>query len=271
MSGRYTVTALDRALDVLELLAEHPEGLRLSALARETGIPKSTLFRIVSTLVDRRCVSLDEERKTYRLGLKLGELGNAFLSQSDVHNAAVRPMRRLAAACEESVFLSVLDEASVVYVRRMENAKSAVVVRKLGQRAPVYCTATGLAMLAFLPEDEAARILDRQTLEAHTASTTTDRTALRRKLAQVRRDGVAMVDGEYNPALLCVAAPIFEASGRPVAALTVAMLSAQASEERVADVQERLHTTAEQLSAEQGYRGSAYRNDSSGVRALAPA
>lgn len=253
MGTRYTVTALARAIDVLEHLAQHPGGMRLAELTRETDIPKSTLFRILSTLEDRRCVTLDDERKTYRLGLKLGELGNAFLSQSDLYNAAMRRMRRLAEQCGESVFLSVLDEGAVVYVRRMESPKSAVVVRKLGQRAPVYCTATGLAMLAFLPHDEAELILDDQDIQPFTAHTTTKRAELRRKLEQVRRERVAVVDGEYNPTLLCVAAPILNDAGRPAAALTVAVIAAQASEGQVADLQERVRKAAQEVSAELGY------------------
>jgi len=255
MATRYTVTALARAVDVLELLARQPKGMRLAEITRETGIPKSTLFRILSTLEERRCVTVDDEQGTYRLGLKLGELGNAFLNQSDLYIAATRRMRRLAEGCEESVFLSVLDEGAVVYVRRMENPKSAVVVRKLGQRAPAYCTATGLAMLAFLPDDEAERVLDAQALQAFTAHTTTNRSALRQKLAQVRRERVAVVDGEYNPALLCVASPILDARGAPAAALTVAVLASQARQEQVTDLKEQVRAAAQDVSAELGYWG----------------
>ena len=253
MSTRYTVTALARAVDVLERLARQPKGMRLAELTRETGIPKSTLFRILSTLEERRCVTLDEERGTYRLGLKLGELGNAFLNQSDLYNAATRRMRRLAEECEESVFLSVLDDGAVVYVRRIESPKSAVVVRKLGQRAPAYCTATGLAMLAFLPREEAEDVLDAQEMQAFTAHTTTSRSTLREKLEQVRQEQVAVVDGEYNPALLCVAAPILNERGRPSAALTVAVLASQASAEQVATLQEQVREAAQEVSAELGY------------------
>lgn len=253
MGTRYTVTALARAIDVLELLVQCPKGMRLTEIARETGIPKSTLFRILSTLAERRCVALDDEKKTYRLGLKLGELGNAFLEQSDLYNAAARRMRELAEECGESVFLSVLDDGAVVYVRRMESPKSAVVVRKLGQRAPVYCTATGLAMVAFLSDDETEQVLERQHIQSYTAHTTTERAELRQKLERVRRERVAVVDGEYNPTLLCVAAPILNNAGRPAAALTVALLAARASEKQVADVKERVHSAAQEVSAELGY------------------
>lgn len=255
MSNRYTVTAIDRAIDVLEHLAQHHEGVRLAQLAKETDIPKSTLFRIMSTLQERRCVVHNEEHKTYRLGLKLWELGNAFLDQSDLQDAAASYMKQLAEACGESVFLGMLDQSEVVYVRRVESPKSAVVVRKLGQRAPVHCTATGMAMLAFRPDDEVGRFLEEQKLEAFTPHTTTSRTALRQKVEQIRQTRVAVVDGEYNPALLCVSSPILDDAGQPVAAFTAALLSAQVDGDRVDRMKEQIRQAAQNLSRERGYLG----------------
>lgn len=242
-------------MDVLECLARQGEALRLSELTEETGIPKSTLFRILSTLEDRECVIRDEDQKTYRLGMKLWELGNAFLDQSDLHEAAADYMKRLADACGESVFLGVWDDGEVVYVRRVESPKSAVVVRKLGQRAPVHCTATGLALLAFRPDEEVEQFFGEQTLEAVNENTTTSPDALRDHLQRIRDTRVAVVDGEYNPALLCVSSPILDDSGRPLAAFTAALLSGQATGERIASVKEHVREAAADLSREQGYLG----------------
>ncbi|MFB6272942.1 MAG: IclR family transcriptional regulator [Salinibacter sp.] len=262
MSSEYTVTAVDRAVNVFECLARNSQGLSLAELSEETEIPKSTLFRIMLTLADRNCVVQDDQ-KTYQLGLKLWELGSAFLGQSDLQEDASTHMQHLADVCEESVFLSVLDGEEVVYVRRMESPKSAVVVRKLGQRAPIYCTATGLAMLAFLPEAEINRTLDSIDLESINESTTTDRTELRRKLESIRENRVAVVDGEYNPALLCVSSPILDEEGRPIAAFTAALLSAQTSEERVETVKSQVSEAAEELSRKRGYLGDYSPVDSS--------
>lgn len=255
MNDRYTVTAVDRAVDVLETLARAGGDRGLAALARETGIPKSTLFRILSTLADRRCVVRYEEQKTYRLGVKLWELGNAFLDQSDLHEAAGDYMHELAEECGESVFLGVLDDGEVVYVRRVESPKSAVVVRKLGQRAPVHCTATGLALLAFQPTRTVERFLKKQEFESVNQKTTTRRTVLERKVDQIQKSGVAVVDGEYNSSLLCVSSPILDDSGHSIAALTVALLSNEATDEQIETVKERVRSAARALSQEQGYLG----------------
>lgn len=255
VANRYTVPAIDRALTVLQCLARSRDGLRLSALAEATDIPKSSLFRIMTTLEEQGCVVRDEEKKTYRLGLTVWELGNAFLDQSTLLETAETHMKQLADACEESIFLGMLDEGEVIYVRRVESPKSAVVVRKLGQRAPVYCTATGLSMLAFLPSDEASRILDEQELRPHAPNTTTDRSALARTLERIRKTGVAVVDGEYNPSLLCVSAPILNADERPVASLTAALLSAPATDDDIETMKTQIKNTAQALSTECGYLG----------------
>ncbi|MFB6273042.1 MAG: IclR family transcriptional regulator [Salinibacter sp.] len=253
MSDKYTVTAVDRAFEVLESLSQSDEELSLVDLAQETDIPKSTLFRILSTLEDWKCVVRDEKQKTYQLGLRLMELGNAYRDQSDLLDVAEKHMEALARDCQESVFLGMLDGEEIVYVRQKASRKSAIFVQKLGKRAPVYCTATGLAMLAFRPEEEVARILDASDLEAHTANTTTDREVLERKLEQIRESGVAVVDGAYNPALLCVSAPVFEEEGTPVASVTVALLSARVGEERIEAMKDRVRSVARELSRERGH------------------
>lgn len=255
MSDKYTVPSLDRALTVLERLAQ-TEDLTLGELAGETDIPQSTLFRIMSTLQERKYVTRDEDQKTYRLGLRLIQLGRAYLDQTDLLAAAENYLKQLADTCGESVFLGMLEEEEVVFVRSEKSPKSAILVRRSGQRAPAYCTATGLAMLAFRPEEEIEHILDMSSLEAHTPDTTTDRTALRQTLETIRESRVAVVNGEYNPGLLCVSSPVFDEEGRAVASLTVALLSAQVEEDRVEAIEDQVKTAARDLSEEGGYTGT---------------
>jgi len=238
---------------VLERLAEKPEGLSLAALTRETGFPKSTLYRILTTLQKQECVAYDEDRKRYHLGLKLWELGSAFLNQSDLYSAAVGTMKELAEACGESVFLGVLDDREVVYVRRRESPKSIMAVQKLGQRVPAYCTATGSAMIAFLSSEEVERILDERALQRFNPKTVTDPAKLKQRLEQIRETKVAVVDGEYNEELLCIASPVLDETHRPCAALTVVMLSSQASEAQVREIAPLVRRAAGRLSQELGY------------------
>lgn len=258
--NQYTVTSLDRALDVLEVLAETDGGQTLADLARLTDIPKSTLFRILSTLHDRSCVDLDVETKKYTLGLKLRELGSAFIEKTTIDSAAAPYMRDLAESCGESVFLALLDKPEVVYIRRMESPNSVMMVRKLGHRAPIHSTATGEAMLAFLAEEQREEILSKMDFEAHNPRTVTDPGKLRERLQRIREEGVAVVDGEYNPELLCISAPILGAGGNVEAAITVAMPSSEASPERIQSVSEEVKEKALGVSQQMGYRGRRQEN-----------
>lgn len=229
MDDRYVIPSLDRAFLVLELLGQASRGLSLAELQRQSSIPKSTLFRILVTLQKRHCVVWDEQHRSYRLGSMLWKLGSSFLDQSDLYHAAASFMTDLAEKTRETIFLGKIEEGEVVYLRRMESLKSVTVVKKLGQRVPVHCTATGMVMLAFMPRDEAEAMIDAHDLASYNTATVTDRSALLKRLEDIRKVGYAVVDGEFNKELLCISAPVFDHSHRPRASLTIAMLSQQAS------------------------------------------
>ncbi len=255
--SRYLIPSVERAVQVLGLLGREPQGMVLADMARETGIPKSTLFRILVTLRKHHCVTLDPESQTYRLGSYLFELGNKFAEQSDLFRIATRYMQALALECGETVFLSKLEDGEVVYLRRMDSPKSVAVVRKLESRVPAHCTATGVALLAWLPREEVEEILDRHGMETYNEATLTDRDLFMHRLQDVRRRQYAVVDGEYNKELLCVSAPVWDHSQRPCAALTVAILSSQVADDgRIVRVGKSVRRAARNMSRELGGRES---------------
>ena len=227
MAERYIIPSVDRAVQVLTLLAEEDRGMRLADLGRRSGIPKSTLFRILTTLQRRNCVRWSEEERCYSLGHHLWVLGRGFVDQSRPLRVSERHMSRLSESTGETIFLATLESNIMVYVRRVDGTKAVAMMRNLGKTTPIYCTASGRAILAFLPEDEAEAVLAGQELVAHTDKTITDRSALSACLAEIRQQGYALVDAEYNKDLLCISAPVFDHENRPCAALTLAMLSSQ--------------------------------------------
>lgn len=227
LKQRYVIPSLDRAIQVLDLLAQEPGGQTLAVLSRRTRIPKSTLFRIMATLQRHRCVQRSEEEGCYRLGHYLWELGRGFVDQCQPYRVSEGHMKRLAETTGETVFMARLEGSIVVYLRRVDGTKAVAMMRNLGQSTPVYCTASGRAILAFLPEEDVDAVLDGEEIIAWTERTITDRTALKQCLAQVRRQGYAIVDSEYNRELLCISAPVFDHENRPCAALTLAILSSQ--------------------------------------------
>jgi len=255
MNERYVIPSIARAFQVLDQLAQEPSGQSLAELGRRTRIPKSTLFRILVTLEKQHCVIWNEDERSYRLGSRLWEFGTSFLEHSDLYHASSRFMKLLAEKSRETVFLGGLEDGEVIYLRRMESPKSVTVVRKLKQRVPAHATATGVAILAFMPRAEVETILDRHGMASYSDVTMTDREKFMERLAVVRRDGYAIVDGEYNRELLCISAPVFDHRRRPSASLTVAMLSSQANADRarILSVAELVREEAQAFSRQMGY------------------
>jgi DNA-binding IclR family transcriptional regulator len=254
MSDRYVIPSLARAFQVLDMLVEEPKGLTLAEMGRRSDIPKSTLFRILVTLQKHHAIAWNEEERNFRLGSRLWELGINYLDQSDLYHASSRYMKALAEQSRETIFMGTMEEGEVIYLRRMESPKSITVVKKLRQRVPAHCTATGVAMLAFLPESEVQHIIDEHGLPAFNDATLTDRDALMRRLQEVRDTGVAIVDGEYNQELLCVSAPVFDHTNRPRASLTIALISSQLNDRnRINTVAEQVRQVAQEFSREMGY------------------
>ena len=253
MNDRYVIPSLERAIHVMGLLANDGRGMSLADLVRASDIPKSTLFRILVTLQKHHCVALDADGRRYRLGSYLWQLGNCFADQTDLFRNSLRYMEALAEEVGETVFLSKLEDGEVVYLRRIESPKSVTMVKKLASRVPAHCTATGVSMLAWLPRAEVDAILDAHGMTAFNDATITDRDALMARLDEVRHREYAVVDGEYNRELLCVAAPVLDHQQRPCAALTVAMLSHQVDgEARIQEVATAVRAAAHDLSRELG-------------------
>jgi DNA-binding IclR family transcriptional regulator len=254
----YTIPSVDRSFELLEWLAVSERGLSLAELTRQTGFPKSTVFRILATLEERQVVVLDAHTRTYTLGHRLWMLGYHYLERSDLYQAAAPVMQRLAEASGETVFLGKLEDGEVIYMRRIESPRSVAIVKKLGQRVPAHCTATGTAILAFLPAQQVAGILDAHGLDPYNDATITDPDAFRRRLDETRSRGFALVDGEYNRELMCISAPVFDHTAAPRASLTVAMPAAQKpGPSRQAEIGRLVRAAALDLSHQIGYIGRA--------------
>lgn len=231
MAREYRSPAVERAIEVLSILADCPSGLTLSALARRTGIPPSTLISILSSLVRTHAVAVDGGKR-YRLGLGIFQLGQAFLQGDKLTSSFAELGRELSAATGETVQLGVLSGRDVIYVARHESSAAIGLVTRLGRRIPAHASAQGKVLLAQLSDDQVYDLLASEPLEALTPRTITDFEVLMREFQTIRARGLGEAREECIPGLHCFAAPIFDHREEAVAAISVSVPSVRVDAKR---------------------------------------
>ncbi|TVT52440.1 IclR family transcriptional regulator [Amycolatopsis rhizosphaerae] len=249
------VPAVVRAADILELFLGAETALSAAEITARLGLPRSTTHELLTTLVARRYLDrLTGEETTYRLGPKLLELGSRYQERLEFAAEADAVARSVAARCGETVHVAVLDGLDVVYISKADSTHSVRLISEVGRRLPAHCTAVGKALLAGLPTEELAERLHGHRLTALTGRSITSRAALLPELDRVRADGVAHERGESNPDAGCVAAPVPDARGRWVAAMSISIPTSRHSEAAWRDWERLVREGAAELSARLGGR-----------------
>jgi DNA-binding IclR family transcriptional regulator len=248
--GKTAIQVVERMMNLLDALAEQEEASPLKVLAEQTGLHSSTAHRILNDLVACRLVERGDGG-TYRLGLKLLELGNLVKARLSVREAAQIPMRSLHKLTGETVNLSLRQGDEIIYVDRAYSERSGMqVVRAIGGRAPLHLTSVGKL---FLASDEAPQVrayATRTGLTGHTRNSITEINTLETELSKAKKLGHARDDEELELGVSCLAAGIFDDSGKLVAGLS---LSAP-TDRMQADWLKALQETAVQISRGLGFK-----------------
>lgn len=224
LDERYRVRSIERALDVLDALAEaDAAGLRLAELARLLDTSKSTVLAVLRTLTARGFVAeLGEGRgRRYRLGLALARLGHQALGQIDVLEVAMPSLQAMTAETGWTSRVGVLDDAYAVILGRVDGPGDIRFQSNLARRELPHCSAIGKALLSHLPEEEVRAIIARTGLPGRTAATITDLDHLLRDLEAVRQQQFSVDDEEDNEGVCCVGASVFDHRRACVAAISV--------------------------------------------------
>ena len=245
------IQVLERMFSLLDLLASHQDPVPLKLISEQTGLHPSTAHRILNDLTLGRYVDRPEAG-SYRLGMRLLELGNLVKARLDVRDAALGPMRELHKLTHQPVNLSMRQGDEIVYIERTYSERSGMqVVRAVGGRAPLHLTSVGKL---FLAQDDAQRVrayATRTGLAGHTRNSITDSSVLERELAKVQHSGTARDDEELELGVRCMAAGILYDQGKLVAGLSISAPADRLEEAWM----ERLQSTAVQISAALGHRG----------------
>jgi len=218
---RYSINSIIRASHILKCLSGGKSHFKMSELARQVGLDRSTTYRILLSLEQAGFVEKDEKTGTYSLGLAAFEIGNAYLSQMDLIQVSKPIMTDLAKKVQETVHLAVLSDTEIVYVDKCDSPRTLGVMSKIGQRGPIYCTALGKTLLAFQPEDEQSRIIRGIRLIPLTATTITSRQKLVEELKEIRKQGYALDRREIEEDVECIGAPIRNHIGDVIAAISI--------------------------------------------------
>ncbi len=223
---------VDRALQVLlQFDKEHPEW-SASELAQVLDLHRSIVYRILTTLERRGFVTQADRRGRFRLGLKLVELGNVVLASIDVRQVAHSIMARLVRETGESAFLTVVSDDESVCIDKIDSPQRIRVTLTVGGRYPLHAGASNKILLAYLPPDTIDKLIAKG-LEPITPNTITDPTQLKENLNMIRQQGWAYSTGELTPGVAAVAVPLWDGDGTVVAAVSIAGLASQLSEDKL--------------------------------------
>ena len=216
-----SVQVLERMFTLIDVLASREEAISLKEISEKTGLHPSTTHRILNDLTIGRFVDRPESG-SYRLGMRLLELGNLVKARLSVRDAALTPMRNLHKLIQQPVNLSMRQGDEIVYVERAYSERSGMqVVRAIGGRAPLHLTSTGKLFLALDDPQRVRAYATRTGLAGHTRNSITQLPILERELAKARQYGIARDNEELELGVRCMAAGVYDDQGKLVAGLSI--------------------------------------------------
>lgn len=211
--------SLAKLFEIIEAVGESRSGMKGRDIAEKTGYPVSTTFRMLKFLAERGY--LRSESSLYTLGPGLIRLGAIASSQNPLLRISRPFLAELSEKTMETVHLAELRNDSVVYIDKVEGSRSVRMISLIGSRGPLYCTGVGKVILAHLPENRLASLLNGMTLTPYTKHTIRSKKQLRKDLEEIRRQGYAVDDCEHELGVFCIAAPILDYSGNIAAGISI--------------------------------------------------
>lgn len=253
-SSENTVQSIDRVIDILEALAEEKGVCGITVLSQKTGLHKSTVHRLLNTLLQRGYIEKEPGNDNYQLGMKILFLGSAILDRMDIRRIAKPFLEELSKLTKEVVHLAILDNGETVYIDKVEGTNSSIrMYSQIGKRGPVHCTGVGKVLLSELPDSEVENILFEKGMEKFTENTITDIVAFKAHLQEIRQKGYALDEMEHEEGIRCAAVPIRDLKGRIIASISVSGPIMRFTEDRVNNLISELLKASEDISYQLGH------------------
>ena len=245
--ARRKIQSVERALRLLELLAQG--NLRLNAISKTLNLNASTCHHLLSTLLEHGYVAQSAHDRSYFLGNKISELSRSRIRQFNIAEVAMNGLRALNERTGETVHLAVMQGDELITLTVLDSRHAVRVVSAPGGKSDAaHATATGKAILAWLPEQEIERIIERCGLMRFTDKTIVDRHDLLENLRHVRRNGFSVDNEEYQPGVVCIGAAIRDHAGAVIGAFSCSMPRMRANKKRLNAVENDVKATARILS-----------------------
>ncbi|HWY19703.1 MAG TPA: IclR family transcriptional regulator [Candidatus Acidoferrum sp.] len=267
----YNITALQRGLRLLQLFSESPQGLAAKQVASRSRLPVSTVHRFLANL--EASGFLNCSGGVYHLGIACFAIGQAALGQLDIRRVSLPYLRELNRQTRETIHLTVRHGLTAVYVEKLDSPEQLRIHSRIGAAVPLYCTAVGKVMLAYMPDDERERSLPQLGLKRLTPNTVGNLQELEAELYRVRKNGYACDLEEHEPHIRCVAAPIWDHAGAVNASLSITAPVVRMAVTRLRQLAPLIQGAGLQISRELGYQtpgsSSLVRKSSTGEAAVA--
>ena len=241
--------SVERVLDLLEELAFWPYGVSLSEISVAVNLNRTTVYRLLTALVNKGFVLKDPDSGKYRLSMKLFELGSQGYNGRHILNVALPYLERLARKTNQTICLAIPDGVDVVYLFKGESynlgGRTPIYV---GLRAPMFCTGTGKSILANLSDEEIQSIWEHTTITQLTANTITSYAEFQKEIDQIRKQGYAIAHEEHDVGYRGIAAAIYDINNRPAASIGVSGPMKVLTQEKLVDLAPDIKQTACEIS-----------------------
>lgn len=246
--------SLDKALQIIEVMAKHSQPMRLQDIASQVGQPPSTVIRFLNTLISNKYVLQSTETSKYALSIKFCQLGNLVSSQISVRDIIKPYLMDLSLYCKESACLTIERNSQVVYIDVVEGPDSILkALQKIGHVAPLHCTGVGKLFLLNYSKDQIDAYIAEKGLPYYTDHTITRPQDLLKELNHIRSTIYSMDNEECELGAKCVAAPVRDYTKEIIACISVTGPTSRMTSEQIDLIREKILKTAELISKDLGY------------------
>ena len=253
MNETNLVQSVDRALRIIEFLAENPTGAGITEISKSLGLSKGTVHRLISTLKERDFAYQSSNTELYRLSYKILYLYNCISNNIDMFKVSRPIIRKFADKVDATVHLATLDEkrSNIVYIDRIEpmnSQKPFVMSSRVGKKAPCYCTAAGKMLLSQYSDDEIRDIMKGEEYTTYTDKTIKNIDEFLEEIHKVRKQGYALDENEYDHGIICISIPIYNSNDKIDFAMSVTGLILYTKAEELINLKDQLDEVSRKVS-----------------------